>query len=304
MAEFFDWDRAEQGASGPGNVSLGSGDNLDFHPVQDHDNLDFDLALANLDGDDFSFWALEHFESSNLLLNPVSAVPTGLQPEQKPCDACEASGFKCKKINDDNGKDCCSSCVKLNIKCSFSIGGYAGNGALELSPPAEWPSGTEPTIGDDQLHDPQSSSSPDVATLTPGIDSGNDTTVNPPAVPKIGARFSRESVRVLKAWLSVHSNRPYPNDEERAFLEKQTGLNKTQISNWLANARRRSKQKIHHPTRAASPSVRTWAGAVEIPPRRGTADAEFLSPLQRWQNSPPGMYLSISQLPLLAWNDD
>lgn len=297
MAEFFDWDRAEQGASGPGDMSLGSGDNLDFRPVQDDDNLDFDLALANLDGDDFSFWALEHFETSNLVPNSASAVPTGLQPsgsEHKPCDACDASGFNCKRINEDNCKGCCTTCVALNINCSFSTGEDASNGVPGLSPPTEWPSGIRHTIGDNQLDDPRSSSSPDIVNLTAGIESGNDANVDPPAAPKIGARFSRESVRILKAWLSVHSNRPYPNDEERMFLEKQTGLNKTQIANWLANARRRSKQKIHHPTRAASPSVRTWAGAVEIPTRRGTNDAEFLSPLQRWQNSPPGKYVSPS----------
>lgn len=300
MAEFFDWDRAEQGASGPGGMSLVSGDNLDFRPVQDYDNLDFDLALANLDGDDFSFWALEHFETSNLVPDSVSAVPTGLRlsgSEQKSCDACEASGFNCK-IKEDSSKACCTTCVALNIKCSFSTGEDANNGSPGLSPAVEWPSGTEFTLGDGQQHEPRSSASPDVANLSAGIESGNENNVEPPAVPKIGARFSRESVRILKAWLSVHSNRPYPNDEERAFLERQTGLNKTQIANWLANARRRRKQKIHHPTRAASPSVRTWAGAVDIPPRRGTSanDVEFLSPLQRWQNSPPGKDVPASSL--------
>lgn len=261
---------------------LGSpGNNLDFDPVQD--NHDFDLALANIDGDDFSFWALEHFETSNLV--PEAVVR---DPSQKVCDACEASGFNCKQIDESKCEAGCTTCLTLNIKCSFSNDSSSTSG---LSPPSEQPVPNGSTaLRDIQLGDVRSSSSPDGINLAVGNDSENDNNLNPPAVPKIGARFSRESVRILKAWLSTHSHRPYPNDEERENLQRQTGLNKTQIANWLANARRRSKQKVHHSTRSTSPSVRAWAGAVEIPQRRGefSRDSEFLSPLQRWQNSPPG----------------
>ncbi|CAN8103056.1 unnamed protein product [Discula destructiva] len=294
MAEFFDWDRAEQGHAAPSvpeGLSLGSDMNLDLDHVKE-DIHDFDLALANIDGDDASFWALEHFQTSNLLPEPLQADPKGFRLcefEQKPCDACDAGGFDCKRIVEDKCRACCTTCVALNIKCSLSSGENASGGTPGLSPPAEWPPGAEHLVDHVQPHDPRSSSSPDLANLAAGIDSGNDNSANPPAAPKIGARFSRESVRILKAWLSTHAHRPYPNDDERENLQRQTGLNRTQIANWLANARRRSKQKIHHPTRSTSPSVRTWAGAVEIPQRRGNAgrDAEFLSPLQRWQNSPP-----------------
>lgn len=281
MAEFFDWDRAEQGHSGRGDVPGSPGNNLDFEPV--HDNHDFDLALANIDGDDFSFWALEHFETSNLVPDAVIR-----DPSQKICDACESSGFTCKQIDESKCEAGCTTCLTLNIKCSFSNGSSSISG---LSPASRRPAPIERTLlQDGQLHDVQSSSSPDGINLAVGNDSENDNNPNPPAVPKIGARFSRESVRILKAWLSTHSHRPYPNDEERENLQRQTGLNKTQIANWLANARRRSKQKIHHSTRSTSPSVQAWAGAVEIPQRRGDSarDSEFLSPLQRWQNSPPG----------------
>lgn len=296
MAEFFDWDRAEQGPSGAGDMSLGPGTNLDFEPVQD--NHDFEMALANIDGDDFSFWALEHFETSNLVPEPVPGEKT-----QKSCDACEAGGFHCKTTDESNCKACCTTCVALNINCSFSSDPGSINSVPGLSPPSEPPVTNEHTaLRDIQLNDPRSSSSPDFINLAAGNDSENDNNTNLPTAPKIGARFSRESVRILKAWLSTHSHRPYPNDEERENLQRQTGLNKTQISNWLANARRRSKQKTHHPTRSTSPSVRAWAGAVEIPQRRGdtTRDSEFLSPLQRWQNSPPGKINALKTLLLRA----
>lgn len=288
MAEFFDWDRAEQAPSGQGGVPDVPGTNLDFEPVQD--NHDFDLALANIDGDDFSFWALEHFETSNLIPAPVY-VENG----QKPCDACEAGGFNCKRIEESKCESCCTTCVALNIKCSLSSDPKLSDGIPGPSPPSEKPLTSEHTaLREVQLNDVRSSSSPDFTNLAAGNDSENDNNPSTPAVAKIGARFSRESVRILKAWLSTHSHRPYPNDEERENLQRQTGLNKTQITNWLANARRRSRQNIHHSTRSKSPSVRAWAGAVEIPQKRGdpARDSQFLSPMQRWQNSPPGKLLS------------
>lgn len=278
MAEFVNWDKTEQ-------AHFGSGDqapiNLDFQPVQE--NQDFDLALANIDGDDFSYWALEHFETSTL--DPVAQLGTATGPaglnlcefNQTPCDACEASGFSCKRIDEDQCKDSCTTCVALDITCSFAVAATSRCGLNNT------------LLEDVQQTNLRSSSSPDLANVASGTESGHDNSPKPPAVPKIGARFSRDSVRILKTWLSTHSHRPYPNDEERENLQRQTGLNKTQIANWLANARRRSKGKFQ-PTRSTSPSVRGYSGAIEIPKRRATPalESECLSPLQRWQNSPPG----------------
>lgn len=296
MAEFVNWDHAEQGPAGSGNLPFGSGEtNLDFQPVPD--NQDFDLALANIEGDDFSFWALEHFETSHLdpdlglERSPEGPAALDLRVQQQPCEACQAGGFECKRINEGQCTSYCTSCVALDIKCSFS------------RVPGEH---THDLLGETQQSDLRSSSSPDLANPTTGNDSGNDNSPKPATFPKIGARFSRESVRILKAWLSTHSHRPYPNDEERETLQRQTGLNKTQISNWLANARRRSKGKFQR-TRSTSPSVRGWSGAIEIPQRRGTPalESEYLSPLQRWQNSPPGKchdtQARASQHPLLTF---
>lgn len=285
MAEFVNWDRAEQSPSGPHSISGpgAAGINLDFQPVQV--NHDFDLALANIDGDDFSFWALEHFETSHLnSLGHADAdadAATGplRDPSKAPCDACDAGGFDCQKIDEGEREGHCTTCVALGITCSFALapgtdsgGGSHNNVPLEVVRQA----------------DPRSSSSPDIANLGTGSNSGNDNSPNPPTAPKVGARFSREAVRILKAWLSTHSHRPYPTDEERENLQRQTGLNKTQIANWLANARRRSKGKFQQ-NRSTSPNVRGWSGAIEIPPRRDAPafESEHLSPLQRWQNSPP-----------------
>ncbi|RBQ77287.1 hypothetical protein FVER14953_06579 [Fusarium verticillioides] len=107
-----------------------------------------------------------------------------------------------------------------------------------------------------------------------------------PARPaKVGGRFTRESVRILKNWLATHQNHPYPREPERRMLQEETGLTKTQISNWLANARRRGKI----PSSASSPRHGDTP-AMDIPPRPGTPavrNTSDMDPLQRWVDSPP-----------------
>ena len=103
---------------------------------------------------------------------------------------------------------------------------------------------------------------------------------------KIGSRFSRESVQILKRWLVLHSHDPYPSEEQHALLQRQTGLNKTQISNWFSNARRRGKIRPQSSTLPLTPTE-----PIEVPKRPGTPavrnDIHATDPLQRWVDSPP-----------------
>ncbi|XP_076956130.1 BEL1-like homeodomain protein 1 [Bidens hawaiensis] len=45
------------------------------------------------------------------------------------------------------------------------------------------------------------------------------------------------SVSVLRAWLFEHFLHPYPKDSDKHMLVKQTGLTRSQVSNWFINAR-------------------------------------------------------------------
>ncbi|KAJ0982382.1 hypothetical protein J5N97_010637 [Dioscorea zingiberensis] len=45
------------------------------------------------------------------------------------------------------------------------------------------------------------------------------------------------SVSVLRAWLFEHFLHPYPNDSDKLMLARQTGLKRSQVSNWFINAR-------------------------------------------------------------------
>ena len=124
--------------------------------------------------------------------------------------------------------------------------------------------------------------------LTPNSSSTHSPIITPSTLPpKVGHRFTLEALRSLKEWFSAHVDNPYPTEEEKTLLEHQTGLSRTQITNWLANARRRrivadSRQngsgqtpEEYTPTRSGTPI-----------PRRGQTWRD-LNPMQRWQNSPP-----------------
>jgi hypothetical protein len=107
--------------------------------------------------------------------------------------------------------------------------------------------------------------------------------------PKLGSRFSREVIRTLKDWLSVHQKHPYPNESEMLALQDRTGLNKAQLTNWFANARRRGKVQSVRPS---SPQVKNSpTSPIDIIPRPGTPAIKMASnhkdPMQRWVESPP-----------------
>ncbi|KAL2694728.1 hypothetical protein Neosp_001314 [[Neocosmospora] mangrovei] len=111
---------------------------------------------------------------------------------------------------------------------------------------------------------------------------------NPSLPPKIGHRFTRESARVLKRWFSEHSEHPYPSEEEKTMLQCQTGLSRTQVTNWLANARRRraADGSVRASSRGRSGSAQTSRRAGTPIPRSNNSYRN-MDPLQRWVDSPP-----------------
>lgn len=126
--------------------------------------------------------------------------------------------------------------------------------------------------------------------------SNNSTAVSSPLTPgtpfpgpKLGSRFSREVIRILKTWLAAHQLHPYPREDDMAMLQRRTRLTQAQLANWFANARRRGKAQGVRP---ASPQVRNNATSpVDIIQRPGTPavgrDHRTMNPMQRWVDSPP-----------------
>ena len=193
-----------------------------------------------------------------------------------PCDNCCRQGLECK-ISHRDPLGSCSNCVSFACPCSLSN---------HLNIPGWNDDGCSKSI--DNLVSPlegsfsQSRSTPDLVALNKNSDENMNSNLGGP-VPKVGARLSRDSIRILRGWLSTHQSHPYPTDEEKEVLQRQTGLTKTQITNWLANARRRGKVRA---PRSTSPNVRGFSDAMDIP-RRATPALENMNPLERWKHSPP-----------------
>ncbi|KAI1496482.1 hypothetical protein F5X99DRAFT_414053 [Biscogniauxia marginata] len=300
--DFIDWDAAaaSTGFDLPA-VSEGVSRPVDAAVSGSLDEPNMDLVFGNVDGDDWSYWALEHFESTQMpqdvdasaypdLEEPPPATPQMYwETPEAPCIHCAEGSYQCKRIQEGKYRGYCTSCVALRCECSF--GPSTNNLTAEAG--ETFPANPWPIMGDRPatsiLHEDDLaaiiSSAPSAPSLA-AVAGDQPTSPKAPSMPKIGARFSRESVKVLKNWLVTHSRHPYPTDEEKENLQKITGLNKTQITNWLANARRRGKVQ---PTRATSPHVGGgYAQAIDIPKRPRTPRLlENMNPLQRWANSPP-----------------
>ena len=102
-----------------------------------------------------------------------------------------------------------------------------------------------------------------------------------------GVRLSKESIKTLRAWLQANAHHPYPSDLEKDALAQATGLRKEQISNWLANARRRGKVQ-HVPFASFDSSMESVSTvpsatrAINVPAGTEALQSEDVGPLARY----------------------
>ncbi|EPE31211.1 Homeo [Glarea lozoyensis ATCC 20868] len=315
MDEFFDFEDAAQAFSSNQSTDLNF-DIEDFGPGP----YDIDLAFSEPLTDENAFTCLQHYSAAEQSNNDLvaaehdSSMPdtamsggTDLLEFPKfmadPCGNCRRTGIHCKIIREGIRKGSCTSCVALGRTCSLNQQPEEKNGRVCINagfcPPGtiqdentdmnDWPvddtqHSTCPTVNwvpskspVQESTIPQSSSAPDLAAMNDENGDGDE------GGPKTGARFSREAVKVLRGWLSTHHRHPYPTDDEKESLKRLTGLNKIQITNWLANARRRGKVRA---PRSTSPAVGNHPNAMDIP-RKGPMATKNMNPLERWKASPP-----------------
>ncbi|KJZ78002.1 hypothetical protein HIM_02639 [Hirsutella minnesotensis 3608] len=294
MEQFVDWTQGDSTADvGLDEDALfgGIAADVDINNPGARPDMMNDIDIAALEAAAADGSAL--FSAEDLPMDDTPALDL-LENVDFPCLHCSLGGYACKKIREGRYKGYCTSCIALAIECSFASTALDDFDPEAPALPANpWPiMGDHPNmismhdISDEALPNKGDPAAPDttVSSTASGLDNGGIVAPRPMPPPKIGARFSRESVRILKNWLSSHNRHPYPSDEEKEALQRQTGLNKTQITNWLANARRRGKVQ---PPRSTSPHPAAWAGSIDIPKRRGTPALETMNPLQRWEHSPP-----------------
>ncbi|KAI6376158.1 hypothetical protein MCOR25_002796 [Pyricularia grisea] len=286
--DFINWDNAE-----PTLANVAS--SMDFVPTT------ADGTLGQLNGLDLDspFLNFPHLGADNNALFDNELLESSLGQSHldfrdhftDPCLHCKTNGYDCKRIREGTHKDCCTSCVALSMDCSLvSTETPSRSGS-------SWSLFGPRSVGDSQKQvegacsGTTESASPETPeqkadTRARSIGSGS---------AKVGARLSKDSVKVLKAWFANHSKHPYPTEEEKESLQRLTQLTKVQITNWLANYRRRNKMAR---PRSTSPSVRNFTlGGMDIPQRRATpapmdrrlrpSHYENMNPLERWKNSPP-----------------
>ncbi|KAF2690162.1 hypothetical protein K458DRAFT_474478 [Lentithecium fluviatile CBS 122367] len=200
------------------------------------------------------------------------------QKPATPCDYCRSKSLECFIYNGGEGKSSgCSPCNALFRPCSFNSDDQVmtmrkSKTALDtLDSVAE---------NSERLYGGLTGRKP-MRSLGHTGPIEYEPTEDKPKKGAAAARFPRTAVKILRDWLVAHIDHPYPTDEEKESLKEQTGLTISQISNWMANTRRRQKAR---PKRSASPSIRPSTEAINIPPGRTW---ESLNPLERWKHSPP-----------------
>ncbi|KAJ5883414.1 uncharacterized protein N7473_010300 [Penicillium subrubescens] len=194
---------------------------------------------------------------------------TGVYPmfrAQEPCDFCRRMGLDCFVAKRGVMQNGCTCCISLYRECSFTHAKVPGKFLQTLHTVSE--NAYIPTGG---LTGKRALKSVSYGAF------GDDTDARS---RKNSARFSRRAVTILKGWLRDHNENPYPNEVEKDELKQNTGLTRIQISNWLANARRRGKVRPSTGTNSPVP------GAVDIPGSH-PKDPALMTPLERWKYSPP-----------------
>ncbi|KAK0718354.1 homeobox KN domain-containing protein [Lasiosphaeria miniovina] len=88
----------------------------------------------------------------------------------------------------------------------------------------------------------------------------------------------KEATDKLRAWVLAHLHHPYPSEEEKRELARQTRLRMNQISNWLINARRRDPA-IRRNARAGSDD--TTRKSAPLSDGEGSAYDDDLDGLKR-----------------------
>ena len=253
-------------------------------PLQNGEQIDCDFSnVDDLYREKYSSW-----------------IPRFYKPDP-PCDYCRSRQLDCKVfLWDREGRPnhACLSCKVLFRTCSFD------EDSSHTHPEQSGQFDTLHVVTEDQCCEtgaltgikPLFSAG---ASLEQIMDDFADRKQDKPS-----GRFSKKIVKILKEWLEEHKNHPYPSEEEKERLKDLTGLTRNQVSNWLANARRRGKCGRQ---RAPSPSVAP-AGLdqrtplqmsdeaeaskpqpIPVPAKHndGREDQSYLTPFERWKESPP-----------------
>ena len=216
----------------------------------------------------------EDFTNVSLWLNGAYQPPV-------PCSYCRQNRLQCLIIQttpaNPNPVTSCSSCVALFRECSLARGEKRQPAGFEtVTPVLGHLHGVTEQVDERLRADSQVQRLDDSAQCDEphGVQSvfGSHGNINNKR------QFSRKGAKMLRHWFYQHQEWPYPTHEQKAELARDTGLTKKQVSDWFTNARRRQKQTLQ-----SSRPVQVFRSGSPMP----TDGLAFMTPLERWQHSPP-----------------
>src|SRR5262249_16202795 len=141
---------------------------------------------------------------------------------KEPCDYCRGMGLDCFIAQRGVMQNGCTCCISLYRECSFIHAEPQGKFLKTLHVVSE--DAYVPTGSMTGLKALKSLGGRNTGSGSGTGGSGGTVFRGDARQRKSGARFSREAVKILKAWLSDHTSHPYPTDEEKDILKLQTGL--------------------------------------------------------------------------------
>lgn len=221
----------------------------------------------------------EQDNARNLNVIDEFFIKNGAHRPPVPCNYCQRLRLQCLILQtteaNPNPVSSCSSCVALYRDCSLAERGKREASAYET---------VLPVIG--HLHGVREDV--DGSTANKG---GTQWRIEREAAPvptrsssiasyKRNSTRSVKKTRVLRNWFATHQEHPYPSEDEKCLLAEQSGLTKTQVINWFANARRR------HRLTAQSHFNNSSKVFLQGSPMPQTFLAG-MSPMERWRHSPP-----------------
>ncbi|PKY09177.1 hypothetical protein P168DRAFT_324187 [Aspergillus campestris IBT 28561] len=209
----------------------------------------------------------------------VSQWLDGAYSPPHPCSYCRRHRLQCLILRttsaNPNPITSCSSCAALFRECSLALGEKRQASRFETEVPVLGHlHGVTEEGGDGLASQPTSTSIP----INPGLPTSQNENESASTDSK---HFIRKGARVLRAWFSQNQEHPYPTDEQKAHLARETGFTAKRVSTWFANARRRQRLKVQS---AITPRV-TRAGSPMPQPVVGRWTS--MTPLERWEASPP-----------------
>lgn len=207
-------------------------------------------------------------------------IKNGAHRPPVPCNYCRRWRLQCLILQttsaNPNPVSSCSSCVALYRDCSLAERSKREASAYETA---------LPVIG--HLHgvceevDNATTTFDGTTQWQAGRDIAPTATRSSSIVSyKRNSTRSVKKTRILRNWFATHQEHPYPSEDEKSMLADQSGLSKTQVINWFANARRRHRltAQSHFNNNSkvflqGSPMPQTLLGGM--------------SPMERWRHSPP-----------------